>query len=158
MTLETILKAAVSSMIRGHHAPHCFSAWVQGKGYVNQGEPPYDRADYLQQLERTANSEIENMGYAPSYADKRTDQPRKGVVWANWNCLPRELGDLLERMGFAVEWSDSVSTCDGCHRCVETEPSHAFWEPGFIIHRSAYLCLECAADEGLLGNDESEES
>lgn len=149
MKLETVLKAAVSSMIRGHHAPHCYSAWVKGKGYVNNGEPPYDRADYLKQLERTATSEIENMGYAQAYADKRADQPRKGIVWADWNCLPRGLDTLLERMGFAVEWPDTVSTCDGCNRCIETEPSSYFWKPQYVIHESAYLCLECSEEEGI---------
>lgn len=53
MTLEYILRAAVSSMIKGHHAPRCFSAHVPGKGYISQGLGPMeDRADYLQQLER----------------------------------------------------------------------------------------------------------
>lgn len=50
MTLERILKAAVNSMITGHHSPHCFRAHVIGKGYVNDGSAEYDRADYIRQL------------------------------------------------------------------------------------------------------------
>jgi len=54
MTLDRILRAAVQSMITGHHAPHCFSAYVPGRGYVNDGSAVFDRADYLRQLKRTA--------------------------------------------------------------------------------------------------------
>lgn len=56
MTLEFILRAAASSMIKGHHQPHYFTAHTPGLGYVNHGLGPVEnRADYLQQLERAGS-------------------------------------------------------------------------------------------------------
>lgn len=149
MTLEKILHAAIRSMIEGHHAPHCFHAHVLGKGYVNDGSAVYDRADYLRQLEHAATSEVENMGYAPGYAGYAPeDQPAHGVVWANWNNFPRGLDTLLERAGYAVEWSDMVTTCFDCQTCIHTEPSH-MWDtlPNYnVINDSYVLCLDCLQD------------
>lgn len=147
MTLDRILKAAVASMITGHHAPHCYTAHVVGKGYVNDGSLVYDRADYLRQLERDATSEVENMGYAPSYAELGYDQPAHGVLWANWNKLPRNLDRILERAGYAVEWSDEWTTCDDCNRAVRTQPDSHDWRPGYSLSDSGeILCHECADD------------
>lgn len=141
MKLETILRAAVSSMIRGHHKPHCFSSWIQGKGYIGDATDP----DYLIQLERAATSEIENYGWASDYAESGYSKPRRGIVWANWNCLPRGLDRILERAGYTVEWSDEWATCTDCNRAVRTEPDSYYWEPGYAIVDGDYLCKECAA-------------
>lgn len=148
MTLECILQAAVSSMIKGHHAPYCYSAHVIGRGYVNDGSKVYDRTDYLRQLERDAQSEVENMGWAPKYAESGYDQPKRGIVMANWNKLPRELGAILERAGYAIEWSDEWATCDSCNGAVRTQPDGHGWEPGYRETESGdTFCLECYADE-----------
>src|SRR5262245_2729049 len=149
MTLDYILKAAVSSMIRGKHAPYCYSAHVPGKGYVNDGGPEYDRADYLRQLEQTATSEIENIGWAAEYAEPGYQQPRKGVLWANWNNLPRDLGDLLEKAGWACEWSDEWTTCDACQKAIRTEPDSFCWEPSYAVgeHDGEVLCKACWLEE-----------
>lgn len=151
MTLDHILKAAVSSMIRGHHSPHCYSAWVKGEGYVNDGSGTvarHDRADYLRQLERAASSEVESMGFAPYYADKRETQPRKAVLMANWNSLPTRLTDLLELAGYAIEWSDEWTTCDACNGAIRTSPTGYFWTPQYKVdENSSMLCLPCYADE-----------
>ncbi len=148
MTLERILDAAVNSMIRGHHSPHCYSAHVVGKGYVNDGSKVYDQADYLRQLERSARSEVENMGYASAYAERGYAQPRKGVLMANWNVLPRDLDTLLEKAGYAVEWSDEWSTCDDCNKAIRTQPDGYDWTPSYQLANDggSILCSECAED------------
>lgn len=158
MTIERILKAAVASMITGHHSPHCFSAHVIGQGYVNKGDNTHghSRADYLRQLERTATSEVENLGYAPAYAKHQGEtQPRRGVLMANWNYLPTGLDFILERAGYAVEWSDEWSTCESCNGAVRTEPDGYFWEPPYkLVDDCTILCLDCYADEHVGEDDE----
>lgn len=146
MQLETILSAAVNSMVRGHHAPHCFSAWVQGQGYVNKGDMPALRADYLAQLERAARSEVENMGYAASYAEPGYEQPKRGILLANWNRLPSKLTDVLERAGYSIEWSDEWSVCD-CGKAFRTEPDSHSWTPAYTERDGELLCRECAPDD-----------
>lgn len=147
MTLERILAAAVSAMINGHHAPHCFSAHVIGKGYVNDGSAAFDRADYLRQLQRAAESEVVNMVFAPAYAAQQgydSDQPRHGVLMANWNHLPRNLDKLLEKAGYAVEWSDEWTICDDCGKALRTSPDSYFWEPAYTMDDSgSCLCRAC---------------
>ncbi len=162
MTLETILNAAVSSMITGHHSPHCYSAHVIGKGYVNDGNAHlFDRADYLRQLERSVRSEIDNMRFAPGYAERGYDVPTKGVLFADWNKFPRDFDKVLERAGYAVEWSDEWSQCDDCQRAFRTSADSYCWTPeGVYIEEqdrrdwdnhyrldgSAEMCLDCLQD------------
>jgi hypothetical protein len=145
MTLKRILTAAKHSMITGHHAPHCYSAHVIGRGYVNDGSPVFDRADYLQQLERDAQSEIDNLNYASEYAEPGYTQPAKGIVFANWNKFPRELTDILERAGYAVEWSDEWAICDGCQKAVRTSPDSYSYTPSYAFVSGEILCVECIA-------------
>jgi len=150
MNLETILKAAVNAMITGHHAPHCFSAHVLGKGYVNDGSAAYDRADYLRQLKQSATAEIENMTYAPAFAEKGYTQPRTGVLMANWNVLPDALTDVLEKLGYECVWSDEWSVCDDCNKAVRTQPDCHDWQPSYspaAMDRGECICHECATDE-----------
>lgn len=144
MTLEFILKAAVSSMIKGHHTPHCYSAHIPGKGYVNDGNREDLRADYLRQLERDAKSEIDNLTYATGYAEPGYTDPEKGVVLLNWNKFPRGLDDILERAGYAIEWSDEWSTCSDCGKLVRTSPDGYSWQPSYrIMNECEIVCDDC---------------
>lgn len=145
MTIDRILTAAVNSMIRGHHVPHCYHAHVPGHGYVNDGSVKATRADYLRQLERDARSEVDNMGYAPAYAEPGYTQPARGVLLANWNRLPRGLDRILERAGYAVEWSDEWAICADCNRAIRTEPDCWVWQPAYQIVEGDYVCSACVA-------------
>ncbi len=98
----------------------------------------------------------------------RTQQPKCGIVYGNWNDLPElvkmtpdgtlvfgvdsdsdnveewtRLDSWFERQGFEVEWSDGVSTCDGCNGLVETEPTDYAWEPRYAIQKGAFVCFDC---------------
>lgn len=132
MTLGRILSAAVRSMIDGRHTPHCYSAYVAGKGYVNDGSAMFDRADYLRQLERDVTSEVENMGYAPDYAECGYDSPKYGIVFANWNKFPRNFDRTLERAGYAVEWADEWDRCEDCQRAFRTAANSHWWTPAGV--------------------------
>lgn len=146
-SLETVLNAAVNSMIHGHHKPHCYRAHVQGEGYINEGLGPVGRADYLAQLERTARAEIANMGWAERWAGKGYTQPKRGILMADWNCLPRGLDSLLERMGYECVWNDETSTCDHCNNALQTEPDCYSWEPDYKIEHGGITCLDCVEEE-----------
>ncbi len=141
MTLDYILNAAVASMVQGHHVPHCFKAWVDGDVIHNRAEY------YLAQLQRTAEQEVANMGYATAYAEPGYAQPTKGILFANWNYLPRDFDKVLERAGYAVEWSDEWATCDGCNNAVRTSPDSYCWTPSYVLDDDGVYCLACAGTE-----------
>jgi hypothetical protein len=144
MTLQYVLRQSLC------RAPHCFRAWVQGKGYVNDGSAEYDQADYVVQYLHAATSEIENMTWAPAYAEPGYTQPAKGILLANWNVLPSDVGPILERMGYSLEWSDEWSTCDECYKAVRTQPDSYDWRPSWtIINGSEMLCAACMKDQGV---------
>lgn len=144
MTLERILQAAVNDLAAGRREAHSYSAHVPGKGYVNDGTILDTRADYLRQLAQSVRSEVDNINWAPSYAEPGyTDSP-KGVLWANWNVFPRDFDRILERAGYTVEWSDEWSTCDGCNRAVRTSPDSYQYQPFYVLMNDCEIvCLDC---------------
>jgi hypothetical protein len=146
MTLEKILQAAKNSMIHGHHTPHCFTAWVKGQGYVNNGGVLDTYDDYLRQLERSVQSEIDNMDYARKYGEPGYDNPKKGILFANWNSFPRNFDMVLEKLGYAVEWSDEWFTCD-CGKAIRTQPDSYCWQPSYKEKHGEILCKECALED-----------
>ena len=149
MTLEYILRAAASSMLKGHHAPHCFTAHTPGLGYVNQGLGPVEnRADYLRQLERAVTSEIENLQWAKAYAEPGYTDPERGIVFANWNTFPRGLDSILERAGYAIEWSDEWSICEDCNCAFRTSADSYSWTPSYIWSgECSLICADCARED-----------
>lgn len=88
----------------------------------------------------------------------------RGVVSANWNDLteyrkggvnglgervqisdiPSRMSDLFERLGFSIEWSDQVTSCHECGKCIQTEPDCWSWTPGFMVGDGTIECAECA--------------
>src|SRR5262245_46685287 len=145
---EDVIQAAINSMIHGHHQPHSYRAHVPHQGYVNDGTILSSRPDFLKQLEQSAKCEADNMGYASDYAiGQGYDKPKHGIVWANWNVFPTELSDILERMGFAVEWSDEWTTCDDCGKALRMQPTGYDWQPAYTTpDECTMLCRECAPD------------
>jgi hypothetical protein len=61
----------------------------------------------------------------PGYAD-----PQRGILFANWNNVPKGLCDWLEAQGFELEWSDEWTTHDD--RAYRTQPDCYAWEPSLI--------------------------
>lgn len=137
MTLDYVLRKSLS------RDPYCFRAWRKGEGYVIDGSNLQDREEYLRQYKQAAIAEIENMGFSSAYAEPGYDQPKNGVLLANWNVLARGLDDILEKMGYAVEWSDEWSFCDNCCKCFRTQPDHLGWEPSYQEIDGELLCREC---------------
>ncbi len=99
-----------------------------------------------------------------AYADPREDSG-KGVLTANWNHFPRSTAsdshrsdegkqaqdfnwnrgrkfqDILERMGYKLEWSDQTCRCDECGNvCVESDghDCNQYWDD-----ENGTTCAEC---------------
>lgn len=97
---------------------------------------------------RTALNIIENLDYAPSYAEPGYTQPERGVLFANWNYFPSSIDDTLERAGFSIEWEDEWTTCEDCGRAVRTSPDCYGWQPSYaLIDDCQIVCADCLAKD-----------
>ena len=140
MKLETIIRAALHDMQTGKAQPHC-------------GNPPYHMND---------DEPLNGIEWAEGYAEPGYDAPKHGVLFANWNRYPSRLTDILERAGYAIEWSDEWSTCEDCEKAVRTSPDSYSWSPACaLIAECSIVCRNCLADnptaylEELNGNEHS---
>jgi hypothetical protein len=91
-----------------------------------------------------AISEIENMGFAGEYAELGYTQPKRGILFANWNYFSHEAWDMLQRMGFECEWSDEWTTCEDCGKAVRTTADSYGWQPSYFMPDDCtILCRDC---------------
>jgi len=142
MTPQYILRAALRSMVYGHHRPHCFSTWIGGT--YSDGSDPSTRTEYLLALARACETEIDNLGYAPAYAEPGYTDPERGILFADWNKFPRDFDRVLQRAGYETEWSDEWSTCEDCGRAFRTSPDSYHYSPYYmIIGECSIVCLDC---------------
>jgi len=115
MKLETIIQAALNDMERGKVEPHC-------------GEPAHSN----------------DIDYCEGYAEPGYDDPVRCVLFANWNGYPSRLIGILERAGYAVEWSDEWSTCGDCYKAIRTQQDSYGWRKYFVIYDDCeIICANC---------------
>src|SRR5215831_14773837 len=77
----------------------------------------------------------------PGYTD-----PEKGILFANWNDVPKELSDSLEAEGFELEWSDEWIISHETDKAYRSSPDCYSWTPYYVL-----------TDDGeVIGGDEIE--
>src|ERR1700733_2652991 len=82
---------------------------------------------------RRAESEIDCMQYAHAYGEPGYTDPKKAILFANWNYFCKEVYNLLGKAGYALEWSDEWSTCNDCGNAVRTSADSYSWQPFYAI-------------------------
>ncbi len=114
---------------------------------------------------RETKNRLEEITWAPGYAEPGYSCGPEGIYFGNWNepdnydsvmkdrvpvsdanILPR-LGDCLEKNGAEVEWSDEWSTCSDCGKAMRTSPDSFWWKFAGVEKKGEYYCKECAGDE-----------
>jgi uncharacterized protein with PIN domain len=144
MTPEYILKASLAAVKQGREL-HCFSSWIKGQGYIGKADTPNHKEEHLRQAIQACEQEIENITHAPKYADR--NEETKGIFFANWNKLPSKTSDLLEKLGYSVEWSDEWTTCADCQGALRTVEDSFIWIPYFKEIEGDTVCLDCCPKE-----------
>lgn len=96
------------------------------------------------------------------WAAEESDHAPHGLVTADWNrpsrwnsdkrrsenTGPQPLaGDMLERLGLELDWCDTVTACDVCHKAVRTEPTHYGWRPRYWQDDCETVCLGCIRED-----------
>jgi hypothetical protein len=71
------------------------------------------------------------------------EAPARGFLFGNWNYFSRKAADLLERAGYALEWSDEWTTCSNCNKALRTSPDSYDWQPAYTQDDSGIYCFEC---------------
>ncbi len=60
--------------------------------------------------------------------------------------MPR-IGNILEKMGFELEWCDEWATCDACNGLVRTSPDSWGWLPSYWQNECTIVCRGCVRDD-----------
>lgn len=123
MHYERIMQASVNALAQGKRKAHCSNGGASA-----------------------AQTELDYVEYAARYGEPGYDQPEHGVVFANWNHFPRKTCELLERAGYAVEWSDEWIISHETGKAYRTSPNSYSWTRYCVI-----------TDDGdVIGGDEIE--
>lgn len=95
-----------------------------------------------EKLTLTIINQSDDIAYCAQYAEPgyATD---KGLFLANWNGQER-LADILEKLGYGVEWLDEWTTCGGCGGALRTQPTSYHWQQSFVWVDNEPLCVACA--------------
>jgi hypothetical protein len=134
--------------------------WHQAQRIIDAGLASTDN--------REARSRLDEIQLYPGYAEpgygRLVDEHDEEIVAiGNWNTInrfdhdtnefiaisdiPKRVGDLLEKVGIEIEWSDEWTSCDECQKLVRTQPDSYCWTRSYVDWPDGLTCEECT-DEG----------
>lgn len=71
------------------------------------------------------------LDYASTYGEPGYTDPEKGILFANWNDVPKDMQDLLSEEGYEMEWSDEWCQVDD--KAYRTSPDCYQWESQVML-------------------------
>lgn len=88
--------------------------------------------------------------FIPCYGEPGYMDTPRGVILADWNRIPRGLGDWLEKCGFSLEWSDEWTEHAG--KAYRTSPDSYGWRSSLLLADNGEYISEddgpdCAIEE-----------
>jgi hypothetical protein len=104
---------------------------------------------------------MEEIRLAPGYAEP--GYTGEVVALGNWNSITRydsadnshetldvtpvRVGELLEKAGVEIEWSDEWAECHDCQKVVRTQPDSYSWTPSYILTEDGIFCEGCTLED-----------
>lgn len=70
--------------------------------------------------------------WCDKYGEPRYDQPKAGIILANWHDIDLDIQDALEEAGYELEWSDEWVIDYGHSKAYRTVPTHHGWRPTIL--------------------------
>lgn len=64
--------------------------------------------------------------FASTYGEPGYSDPERGIIFANWNNVPKGMADWLESVGYALEWLDEWDEVND--KAYRTSPDSYSWE------------------------------
>lgn len=101
----------------------------------------------LDSWRKSATDHIEYMEYASEYGEPGYDNPKRGILFANWNYFPRGVDELLERAGYAIEWSDEWAIVYETGKAYRTSPDSYGWKRSLVYGEDGHeFCRDDVED------------
>ena len=72
--------------------------------------------------------------FASEYGEPGYDQPKAGILFADWNDCPKWLIAGLERRGYSLEWCDEWIEASETSKAYRTSPDCYGWLPYYVIN------------------------
>ena len=79
----------------------------------------------------------------------------KPAITANWNNIPQDVFNYLERKGFSCEWEDEWIECDSCCRIFRCSPDSYGWQIYGHVFDGYALCGDCMDWDTLFSESEN---
>lgn len=73
------------------------------------------------------------MEWCDKYGEPGYNQPESGILFANWNNIPKAFQTFLESRGYELEWSDEWIIDYDYSKAWRTEPAGYWWEPSYML-------------------------
>lgn len=70
--------------------------------------------------------------WSAEYGEPGYSQPEKGILFANWNPVPRGLCDWLESCGYELQWSDEWTVANS-GKAYRTSPDCYEWQCQLVL-------------------------
>jgi hypothetical protein len=77
--------------------------------------------------------EKHNAEWCTSYGEPGYSDPENGIIFANWNDVPKGLQEWLEKCGYALEWSDEWHVDYSYSKAYRTSADSYSWEPSIML-------------------------
>jgi hypothetical protein len=103
------------------------SLWPALEGYKPDGWSVASDAEH----KRWTPSSIQ-FGWANEYGEPGYTDPQRGILFANWNYVSKEVQAWLEANGFEIEWEDEWMTHDN-GKAYRTSPTSYHWTPSWVM-------------------------
>ena len=100
----------------------------------------------------SSESRLHNLQWYSEYCDG--SDSGKGIIATDWNDAPgddtlKRIGDILERLGYVLDWDDTTIGCEHCNNAICTQPQHMLDYNHFHCFDGWIVCEGCI----LAGND-----
>lgn len=95
-----------------------------------------------------------DMGYITDWASDYAEpgytlsEGARGVAFGDWNGKNYRLANILDRMGYEVEWLDEWTRCEHCDRAFRTQPDSYSWKMhgAYLEDSCEMICGDCLAE------------
>ena len=81
------------------------------------------------------------------YGEPGYQDPEKGIIFANWNDIPKGLAEWLEKCGYSLEWSDEWYVDYNNDKAYRTSPDCYSWESQIMYLDGDYLTPDDSPSE-----------
>lgn len=78
--------------------------------------------------------------WCSKYGEPGYQDPDHGIIFCNWNPVPKWVGEYLEEAGYECEWSDEwIIDYEHGGKAYRTNPTSYDWQPSIMFTENGFL-------------------